>query len=229
MAMQPAHFSAARLSRQLITQYRFVFMRLTGTRIMTRSQISAHLFWWNWKNCLCRCWGLRKQWSCSNWGQISLDGTKNKANASKHKALSHGHIEKLEAQLHEAVQFLLNKAAQTDEQESENDLNLPAEIAHREQRLEALAAAITKIAERAQVRDQHVLKDFDEKVVRHQPTKGRVEITPAWTQSTDNKNANFIVNANTPSNRRLALLNKYQAFANSWCGVFKQQRTNGNW
>ncbi|GJL74731.1 transposase, partial [Nitrosomonas sp.] len=28
-------------------------------------------------------------------GQISLDGTKIKANASKHKVLSHGHIEKL--------------------------------------------------------------------------------------------------------------------------------------
>lgn len=47
-------------------------------------------------------------------GNISLDGTKIKANASKHKALSHGHIEKLEAQLREEVKFLLNKAEQTD-------------------------------------------------------------------------------------------------------------------
>ena len=61
-----------------------------------------------------------------------------KVNASKHKALSHGHIEKLEAQLREEVQFLLNKAAQTDEQESEHDFDLPAEIVRREQRLEAL-------------------------------------------------------------------------------------------
>jgi len=42
-------------------------------------------------------------------GQISLDGTKIKANASKHKALSYGHIEKLEAQLREEVQALLKK------------------------------------------------------------------------------------------------------------------------
>ena len=47
-------------------------------------------------------------------GQISLDGTKIKANASKHKALSHGHIEKLEAQLREEVQALLQKAAETN-------------------------------------------------------------------------------------------------------------------
>lgn len=87
-------------------------------------------------------------------GQISLNSTKIKANASKHKALSHGHIEKLEVQLREEVQFLLNKAAQTDEQESEHDFDLPAEIARREQRLEALAAAKAKIAERVQARDQ---------------------------------------------------------------------------
>ena len=43
-------------------------------------------------------------------GQISLDGSKLKANASKHKALSRGHIEKLEAQLREEVQALLADA-----------------------------------------------------------------------------------------------------------------------
>lgn len=101
-------------------------------------------------------------------GQISLDGTKVKANASKHKALSYGHIEKLEIQLREEVQFLLNKAAQTDEQESENDIDLPAEITRREQRLAALAAAKAKIAERVQARDQQAQKDFDEKVARRQ-------------------------------------------------------------
>ncbi len=45
--------------------------------------------------------------------QISLDSTKIKANASKHKALSHGHIEKLEAQLREEIPALLK--AITDE------------------------------------------------------------------------------------------------------------------
>lgn len=71
-------------------------------------------------------------------GHISLDGTKNRANASKHKALSHGHIDKLEAQLHEEVQFLLTKTAKTE------------------------------IAERVKVRDQQAQKDFEEKVARRQ-------------------------------------------------------------
>lgn len=47
-------------------------------------------------------------------GQIAVDGTKIKANASKHKALSHGHIEKLEAQLRDEVQALLAQAAAAD-------------------------------------------------------------------------------------------------------------------
>lgn len=108
-------------------------------------------------------------------GKISLDGTKIKANASKHKALSHGHIEKLEALLREEVQFLLNKAAQTDEQEPENDIDLPTEIARREQRLEALTAAKSKIAERVQARDQQAQKDFDEKspVDKHSKRRDR--------------------------------------------------------
>ena len=58
-------------------------------------------------------------------GQISLDGTKIKANASKHKALSYGHIEKLEAQLREEVQALLKKAAEIDQEELADGIDLP--------------------------------------------------------------------------------------------------------
>ena len=72
-------------------------------------------------------------------GKILLDGTKIKANASKHKALSHGHIEKLEVHLCEEVHSLLAKATATDQQETNDEHDLPAEIARREQRLQVLA------------------------------------------------------------------------------------------
>ena len=101
-------------------------------------------------------------------GQISLDGTKIKANASKHKALSHGHIEKLETQLHEEVQALLQKASETDQQEAHNAHDLPAEIARREQRLQALADAKAKIAERAAQRDQQAQQEYADKVTRRE-------------------------------------------------------------
>jgi transposase len=101
-------------------------------------------------------------------GKISLDGTKIKANASKHKALSHGHIEKLEVHLREEVHALLAKAAETDQQETNDEHDLPAEIARREQRLQALADAKTKIAERAAQRDQQTQQEYTDKVARRE-------------------------------------------------------------
>lgn len=47
-------------------------------------------------------------------GSVSLDGTKMKANASKHRALSYGHAQRLEAQLKAEVEQLLKLAAQAD-------------------------------------------------------------------------------------------------------------------
>jgi len=104
-------------------------------------------------------------------GQISLDGTKIKANASKHKALSHGRIEKLEAQLREEVQALLKKAADVDQEELANGIDLPAEIARREDRLKALAEAKAKIAERVKERDEQARKDYQEKLARREAVR----------------------------------------------------------
>lgn len=101
-------------------------------------------------------------------GPISLDGTQIKANASKHKALCHGHIEKLEAPLREEVQALLKKAADVDQEEWADGIDLPAEVARREDRLKALAEAKTKIAERVKERDEPARKDDEEKLARRE-------------------------------------------------------------
>ena len=101
-------------------------------------------------------------------GQISLDGTKIKANASKHKALSYGHIEKLEAQLREEVQALLKKASDVDQEELADGMDLPAEVSRREDRLKALAEAKAQIAERVNERDEQARKDYEEKLARRE-------------------------------------------------------------
>jgi transposase len=101
-------------------------------------------------------------------GQISLDGTKIKANASKHKALSHGHIEKLEAQLREEVQALLQKAAEADGAEEPDGIDLPEELARRQDRLKALAEAKAKIVERVAERDARAQQDYEAKVARRE-------------------------------------------------------------
>lgn len=91
-----------------------------------------------------------------------------KANASKHKALSHGHIEKLEAQLREEVQMLLAKAEATDREELPDGWDLPAELARREARLNALAEAKAEIEARAKARFETEQREYEAKVARRE-------------------------------------------------------------
>ena len=85
-------------------------------------------------------------------GTLSLDGTKVHANASRHSALSHGHIEKIEAQLKGEVQELLALAEQAHRADIPDGVSLPAEIKRREERLLAMAQAKVRIAARAMER-----------------------------------------------------------------------------
>ena len=95
---------------------------------------------------------LAQEMSLLKLGAISLDGTKVHANASRHNALSHGHIEKIEAHLKAEVQELLALAEQADRAEVPDGMSLPAEIKRREDRLAVMAEAKAKIAARAQER-----------------------------------------------------------------------------
>lgn len=70
-------------------------------------------------------------------GQITLDGSKLKANASKHQALSHGHLDKRAAPRRDAGRALLATAETTDREELPDGLDLPAELARREAQRQA--------------------------------------------------------------------------------------------
>ena len=97
-------------------------------------------------------------------GTICLDGTKIHANASRHSALSHGHIEKLEVQLKAEVQDLFAQAESADQANVPDGVSLPDEIKRREDRLAAMAAAKVKIAARAEERYQREKAEYDEKM-----------------------------------------------------------------
>ncbi len=102
-------------------------------------------------------------------GTVCLDGTKIHANASRHSALSHGHIVKLEAQLKEEVQELLALGAATDAAANTPDgMSLPKELKLREDRLAAMAAAKAKIATRAAERFDREKAEFDEKISKRE-------------------------------------------------------------
>lgn len=87
-------------------------------------------------------------------GNVSLDGTKVKANASRHRALSYGHANRIEVQLKAEVEQLLRLAEQADRRDLPDGMDVPAEIARREARLAAIRAAKARAAERLAAEQQ---------------------------------------------------------------------------
>ena len=101
-------------------------------------------------------------------GHIALDGTKIDANASKHKALSWAHAKKIEEQLRREVQTLLALAEKSDGAARPDGMDVPAEIARREDRLNAIAQAKATIEQRAAERHQVEQQEHEAKTAQRQ-------------------------------------------------------------
>jgi len=101
-------------------------------------------------------------------GKVSLDGTKIKANASKHHALSWGHACKLEQQLQAEVDELIRLAEQADREKIPDGMDIPQELCRRQDRLQAISEAKTKIEERAAERYAREQKEHEEKIAARQ-------------------------------------------------------------
>ena len=99
-------------------------------------------------------------------GTVSLDGTKMKANASKHKALSWAYATRLEAQPKAEVEELMRLASQADNSAVPGEIDTPAKLRRREARLEKIAAAKAQIAARAQTRFEREQTEYEEKMAR---------------------------------------------------------------
>jgi len=82
-------------------------------------------------------------------GAVSVDGTKIQANASKHAAVSYQRAGELIDQLELEVKELIERAEQAEAKERKETLDLPAELARRDQRLAALKQARAVIEARA--------------------------------------------------------------------------------
>jgi transposase len=111
---------------------------------------------------------LAREMKCLKLGTIALDGTKVHANASKHKALSWGHANKIEAQLREEVQTLMALGEKADRAGVPDGMDVPAEIARREQRLKAIDAAKAQIEQRARERLEAEQHEHQAKLKRRQ-------------------------------------------------------------
>ena len=105
-------------------------------------------------------------------GRVALDGSKFKANASKHKAMSYGRMDETEKRLRAEVRELLSQAEATDKEEDKRygrdrrGDELPEELQRRETRIARIQEAKRALEERAREQAKNEGKDLE----KAQPT-----------------------------------------------------------
>ena len=118
-------------------------------------------------------------------GSLALDGTKLRANASRHKAMSYERMERAEAELAAKVSTLLAEAADTDRAEDElygrdrRGDELPDELARRESRLKRIREAKATLEAEAREREEARRAEMAaEGRVPRRPPRGRDPFAP---------------------------------------------------
>jgi len=97
-------------------------------------------------------------------GNISVDGSKIRADASKHQAVSYGRLLELEQSLRAEVEELLALGAQADQSSLPEGLDVGHEVALRQERLGNLAQAKAVLEARAQERDAAEQAEYEAKL-----------------------------------------------------------------
>jgi len=95
---------------------------------------------------------------------VAVDGTKLLANASKHSAMSHDHVEKQMILAEDQIRELLAKAEEVDSTPLADGLSIPEEIARREDRIAKLKKAKRAMEERAKERFAQELAEHEKKL-----------------------------------------------------------------
>ena len=125
-------------------------------------------------------------------GAICLDGTKVKANASRHSALSYAHLLELQAKVAAEVKALMARAEAADAQATADGMDVPAELARREALQKRLAAARAKIEALEAQRHAAEQAEFEAKRAAHEQRKAEGKgggRAPAPPQATINPKA----------------------------------------
>jgi transposase len=173
-------------------------------------------------------------------GHVSIDGTKMKANASKHKAMSYRRMKEEEARLEVEVRELLKEAEAVDEEEDwkygkdKRGDELPKELAFRESRLKkirearaALEAEARAKSEQAKdkggkgpsVPEEKAQRNFTDPESRIMPTPGGKQFEQAYNAQAAVDSANQVIVAaevtDQPSDKGQAVPMMEQVKANT--------------
>jgi len=153
-------------------------------------------------------------------GTIAIDGTKIKANASKHKAMSHGHMLKEEKRLQQEIDDLTKRAGQQDLDEDglygaefRGD-ELPAELSRRNERLAKIKAARERLEARQAEEDRSAGRTPDDDENRPEGKRGP-DFKRKFGEVPDKKQENFT----DPESRIMKTPNGFQQCYNAQTAV----------
>jgi transposase len=107
-------------------------------------------------------------------GHVALDGTKLRANASKHKAMSYGRMKKKKEELEKEIEALFKTAEAVDKEEDKKygkgkkGWDLPDELKRRETRLAKIKEAMNALEEEARQKESEKQKAKEAKTKNKQ-------------------------------------------------------------
>jgi len=112
-------------------------------------------------------------------GHVAIDGTKIKAHASKHKAMSYKRMTEAEARLKQEIEALLHQAEETDAAEdaqygrNRRGDELPDALSRRESRLQKIREARQALEEEAREKAEHERGETEKKLAEREEEERR--------------------------------------------------------
>jgi len=148
-------FSSREIEKKCNEDIGFMFishLNCPNFRVLSDFRKDNHEFF---KECFKQSVLLAMEAGMASLGHVSLDGSKFKANTSKHKAMSYGRLKAKEKELAEEIEHLLVKAADCDGEEDEEyqdktGYEIPEELKIKEKRLSKIREAKEALEKREQ-------------------------------------------------------------------------------
>ena len=161
---------------------------------------------------------LAKELKLLKLGNVAIDGTHIKANASIDQNVTYERAQEIREQLQQDVADLLEQAETADKNDQESQ-KLPKEIARREKLITKMDRAIAELKQRAAVRDAKAQAEYEEKLKERQRKEqetgkkpsGRAPKPPKTGAENSNEQANL-----TDADARIMRKNKRAGFTESY-------------
>ena len=158
-------FSSRQIERRCREDLSFMFiagMNCPNFRVLSDfRKIHGEFF----QDCFKQTVKLAMELKLASLGHISLDGSKFKANTSKHKAMSYARLKEKEQALCEEIEALMEQAKRCDQEEDQayrdkTGYELPDDLQFKQKRLAKIKAAKQALEDReAQLNPGHAIED----------------------------------------------------------------------